>query len=47
MGYGHTTADPDNAQYYLEVEEKQIAPDGVPRNAMIINGTYPGPWIQA
>jgi hypothetical protein len=34
-------------KYYIEVGEKTISPDGVPRAAMVVNGTYPGPWIEA
>ncbi|ORY09854.1 multicopper oxidase-domain-containing protein [Clohesyomyces aquaticus] len=34
-------------KYYLEVGTKTIAPDGVTREAMLVNGSYPGPWIQA
>ncbi|OQV10674.1 hypothetical protein CLAIMM_14640 isoform 2 [Cladophialophora immunda] len=34
-------------QYYIEVNEKTIRPDGVDRKAMVVNDTYPGPWIEA
>ena len=34
-------------KYYLEVTEKNISPDGTPKMAQVINGTYPGPLIEA
>ncbi|ETI23255.1 hypothetical protein G647_05054 [Cladophialophora carrionii CBS 160.54] len=34
-------------KYYIEINEKTISPDGVSRAAMLVNGTYPGPWIEA
>lgn len=34
-------------EYWLEIEEKTITPDGFSRPAMVVNGTLPGPTIIA
>ncbi|KAJ9221105.1 CAZyme family AA1 [Paecilomyces variotii] len=34
-------------EYWLEVSEKTISPDGTPKLSQLINGTYPGPLIEA
>ncbi|KAL9069972.1 MAG: hypothetical protein Q9161_005145 [Pseudevernia consocians] len=34
-------------QYYLNLTETKLAPDGVVNNGgKVFNGTYPGPWIR-
>lgn len=34
-------------QYWFVVKEVTLAPDGVSRKMLTINGTYPGPTIEA
>ncbi|RDL34447.1 uncharacterized protein BP5553_07575 [Venustampulla echinocandica] len=34
-------------EYFLDIKEKQLAPDGRTKNMLVINGTYPGPTITA
>ena len=46
----YTTETPDTGvtrEYWFELGEVEIAPDGVSRYAMAINGTVPGPTIFA
>ncbi|PHH66301.1 hypothetical protein CDD81_7894 [Ophiocordyceps australis] len=46
----YTTVVPDTGrtrEYWLELTDVTIAPDGVPRTAMAINGSIPGPTIFA
>jgi FtsP/CotA-like multicopper oxidase with cupredoxin domain len=34
-------------EYWWEIVEHDISPDGIPRPALTINGTFPGPTIEA
>ncbi|KAK7928816.1 multicopper oxidase [Apiospora marii] len=46
----YSTEAPDTGvtrEYYLDLTEVQIAPDGISRYAMAINGTIPGPTLHA
>ena len=35
------------AQYYWEVVNVTLAPDGIPREMITVNGSFPGPTIEA
>jgi FtsP/CotA-like multicopper oxidase with cupredoxin domain len=37
----------DMEQYNLDIGHENLAPDGVPKRMMVVNGQYPGPTIEA
>lgn len=43
----HPDTGSDPVVYYLDVAEKRLSPDGVAKNMLVINGTFPGPTITA
>ncbi|KAJ5584591.1 CAZyme family AA1 [Penicillium hispanicum] len=46
----YTTIVPETGvtrEYWFSIEEKTIAPDGIPRFATVVNGTFPGPTVYA
>jgi hypothetical protein len=43
----HHVASVNRIQYYLELVNTTLAPDGVSRNVLLVNGTFPGPTLFA
>jgi hypothetical protein len=44
--HAHNASDSDK-QYYLSVDNTTLAPDGIPRQMLVFNNSYPGPLIEA